>query len=163
MRGDGRNERNNVIGGARVLGSVMGAALFAGCTMIHQPGSQPTVLLHSPLGPPRVISGGAENAPPARPTPQSAVDRSGVYGGVATGTGGAGCQRTKTVRDFRVSGDRVRWNGLRGTIAADGGLQMSSARTWIYGQFVGPVFQGMITEWGVHNFSCTFSMDLRKA
>lgn len=158
-------ERNNVIAGVRVLGSMLGAVLIVGCTMIHQPGSQPTVLLHSPLGPPRVISGGTANASPA-PPPRTAVsiaDLGGVYSGVGTSLPKAGCPQTKRVRDFRVSDGRVRWNRLRGTIASDGGLEMSSSGTWVYGQFVGPVFRGTITQWSPHNFGCTYNVELRRA
>ncbi len=151
--------------GARILGSIMGAALIAGCTIVHTPGNEPTVLVHSPLGPPRVIRGGAANASPA-PPPRTAVsiaDLTGIYSGVGTNLPKAGCPQAKRVRDFRVSDGRVRWNGLRGTIASDGGLEMSSSGTWVYGQFVGTVFRGTVTQWSPHNFGCTYNVELHRA
>lgn len=158
-------DRDGVIGGVRLLGSMMGAALIAGCTIVHTPGNEPTVLVHSPLGPPRVISGGTANAPPMPPAGArvSIAELSGVYSGGGTNLPKAGCPQTKRVRDFRVSDGRVRWNGLRGTIASDGGLEMSSSGTWVYGQFVGSVFRGTITQWSPHNFGCTYNVELRRA
>lgn len=152
--------------------------LVSACTAIYQGGGPPTVLVSSPFGPPRVVSGGTPNLPPGgnlamppanmepvQPAAVPAGSRSGVYSGVATvlDTGGGVCLQNQTVRGFRVSGNKVRWGGFRGTIAPDNGVQMVFGTTWIYGQFVGDAFQGELTQWGnFNNPGCTYMMELRK-
>lgn len=178
MNNGGRSRGSILAGRARGFGMISGAALLGACTAVYQGAGPPTVELSSPFGPPTIVSrGGGPVMPPGgnlalppsnlMPPPEkvAAIDRNGVWGGTATvmDTGGGVCLQNQEVRNFRVSGNRVRWGGFHGTIAPDNGLQMVYGTTWIYGQFVGDAFQGQLSQWGnFNNPGCTYVMELHR-
>ncbi len=78
-------------------------------------------------------------------------------------TGGGVCIANQTIRDFKVTGNSVRWGRFRGTIAADNGLQMVNGNTWVFGQFVGNRFDGQIsTSTRANGPGCSFMMTLER-
>jgi hypothetical protein len=88
-----------------------------------------------------------------------------MYAGTAVplDTGGGACLYDQQVGNFRVRGNSVRYGGFRGTIAADGGLQMVSAQDWIIGQFEGPAFHGQLDLYGRFGApGCTYMLSLQR-
>nr|WP_294520247.1 hypothetical protein [uncultured Rhodopila sp.] len=151
--------------------------LAAACTTIIPGSGPPTIIRSSPLGSqvvsgpqPVVQPGGTLAAPPAglesnRPPAAASVDRSGIWSGTAVplNTGGGVCIANQTIRDFKVTGNSVRWGRFRGTIAADNGLQMVNGNTWVFGQFVGNRFDGQIsTSTRANGPGCSFMMTLER-
>src|SRR5215472_18045169 len=167
------------------MGRMMRAASFgisclilAGCS-----GGVPSIVLDTPSGPtpiytptpaPMDMPGGGVGPPPGMqaavampgqqgtpPVPGQMVSRSGSYAGTAVplDTGGGVCLATKTVHNFFVRGDSVRYGGFHGTIDGNGGLQMVFADRWIIGQFDGTTFRGQFELAGGFNFSgCTYML-----
>ena len=84
------------------------------------------------------------------PNPAGAITRGGTYAGYADvlSTGGGLCINDKTVTNFKVHGNQVRFGEMSGTIAPDGSLQMVFGNTWIVGRFQGTTFRGQIIAGG---------------
>jgi hypothetical protein len=91
--------------------------------------------------------------PPGSPAPSGQMaappapgDRSGTYAGTAVplDTGGGMCITNQKVSGFIVRGRSVRYQSYRGTLDANGGVQMVAGQNWIVGQFEGPVFSGQL-------------------
>jgi hypothetical protein len=135
----------------------------------------PEVVLDTPTGvtpiytPVPATPGGLAAPPPGlEPTAAAAsrsTDRSGSYTGTAQPleTGGGLCLETEKVSGFHVRGNSVRFGGFRGTIAADGGLQMVYGRQWIIGQFEGATFHGQFDVPGSFGApECTFLLSLQR-
>ena len=151
--------------------------LAAACTTVIPSSGPPTVIRSTPLGSqvvsgnqPVVQPGGTLAAPPAglepnRPPAAAGADRSGIYAGTAVplNTAGGLCIANKTIRDFKVNGNSVRWGRFRGTIAADNGLQMVNGNTWVFGQFVDGRFDGQISTFTrASGPGCSFMMSLER-
>jgi hypothetical protein len=137
--------------------------------------STPTVVLDTPTGvvpldaPTPVMPGGLAAPPPGleptSPPPAQAVSRDGSYTGTATVlvTGGGLCTETLKVSGFEVRGQRASFGGFRGTIAADGGLQMAYGQDWIVGQFDGATFRGQLNTLGRFDApGCNYMLNLQR-
>jgi hypothetical protein len=133
----------------------------------------PTVLLDTPTGvvplnaPAPVMPGGLAAPPPGleplSPLPAHGISRDSSYIGTATvlDTGGGLCTETLKVSDFVVLGATGRFGGFRGTIAADGGVQMVYGQDWIVGQFEGATFHGQLNILGRFGSpGCTYMLNL---
>jgi len=127
---------------------VMGCLALVGCS-----GDMPSVTVNTahgqtPIYTPAAQSTGSLAAPPQieQPTASLATDRSGTYAGTAVplDTGGGMCIKTRTVSGFTVRGKSVRFGSFRGTLDANGGVQMFAGQHWIVGQFEGAVFAGQL-------------------
>jgi len=83
---------------------------------------------------------------PAVPPASPVADRSGSYAGTAVplDTGGGMCIKTRKVSGFTVHGKSVRFGSFRGTLDANGGVQMFAGQHWIVGQFEGADFAGQL-------------------
>ena len=151
--------------------------LLAGCS-----GQGPNVVLDTPTGTapiytpalaPPGMPGGAIGAPPGMDNPAQAQapafngDRSGNYAGTAVplDTGGGICINTERVINFRVHGNRASFGRFRGTIDANGGLQMPNGQDWIVGQFDGASFHGQLDLNARGRFGgegCTYMLSLER-
>ena len=106
-------------------------------------------------------------APPA-PAPglQLQVGRfDGTYSGTASVLAGAGrCIGTQRVLGFYVRGDVARWQGFRGVIDPNGGVQMNFGIQWILGQFQENTFLGQLELGGSsrNDSSCVFGFALKR-
>lgn len=109
---------------------------------VRQPGTLPTPAA-APQATPR----------PAGPPP------SGTFAGVGrlSNTPSSGCRREVDINGFVVTGDRVRFQGFRGTINPGGFLEMQAGRSFISGSFQGGRFTG--SYWQPHP-GCTYDIDL---
>jgi hypothetical protein len=138
-------------------------------------GGGPSVVLAVPGGtmplhtPAPVMPGGGIGAPPGLEPAATPVvttgERSGSYAGTAQplDTGGGLCISTQRVTNFHVRGNAVQFGGFRGTIAADGGLQMVYGSQWIIGQFEGATFHGeMEISSRFGNPGCSFLLTLQR-
>jgi hypothetical protein len=145
------------------------------CMTVFGCSGPPTILLATPTGveplytpAPSMPPGLAAPPPglePSSPLPAQGVSRNGGYTGTATVlvTGGGLCRETLTVSGFVVRGTRARFGGFRGTIAADGGLQMVYGRDWIVGQFEGATFHGQLDTLGRFGSpGCTYMLNLER-
>ena len=152
-------------------GAFVACALLAGCS-----GSQfPTVEVDTPTGvtpiytpPGPVMPGGQAPPPPGLEAPLAApaqpVQRSGDYEGtlVPLDSGGGACVNTIRIEGFHVRGNEVRFGEYRGTIDANGGLQMPFRDSWIMGQFEGASFHGQYDPPGSFGMGCSFTMSLQR-
>ena len=78
-------------------------------------------------------------------------------------TAGGLCTDTLKVSGFVVRGTSARFEGFRGTIAADGGLQMIYGQDWIVGQFEGATFHGQLSTMGRFGApGCTYMLNLER-
>jgi hypothetical protein len=143
---------------------------LAGCS-----GTPQNVVLDTPSGPvalnaPPPPSGGLAAPPPnlmpaQPPVAAGSINLNGTYSGSMNVlvTNGNQCQSSTPVRDFTVADHRVRFGGFRGTIQANGGLQMTYGGIWIIGQFNGPSFHGQVNFPGRFDSpGCTYLMDLQR-
>ncbi len=173
--------------GARISAGIwvylIGTALIlCGCTM--QGGAPPNVYLSTGVGsvqlnsPAPVAPGGDQVPPPpglmttapgsgpAVPVPTQGAGRNGTYSGNAEllSTAGGMCTSGMRVDNFKVHGNSVRFGQFHGTIAPDGGLQMVSDQTWIFGQFEGATFRGQVNGAGGRGGGpgCTFMLTLER-
>jgi hypothetical protein len=129
-----------------------------------------TVPIYTP--PSQQPAPGGLAAPPANlkntpPAPAQPGGRNGSYTGrvepLTTGGGNIGCMSSTSVTGWHVYGDRVRFGQFRGTIDANGGVQMTAGGGWIVGQFEGPTFSGQyIAPSGRNSPSCTFLLRLQR-
>ena len=149
--------------------------LLLGCTGNNgwQP---PTVMLDTPTGvtpiysPAPAMPGGLVGPPPglensALPVPTQPVSLDGNYAGTAEPlvTGGGQCITTRRVSGFRVRGNSVRFNGFRGTIGANNGVEMVFGQDWIFGQFEGNTFRGQLDLRGRFDSpGCTYQLNLQR-
>jgi hypothetical protein len=132
------------------------------------PGAGPVPLNAPAQGPSGNLPPPSNLVPPPAgsplPVPGAAADHSGNYSGVADvlSSGGGQCWYNHEVTNFRVNGNRVRFGGFRGTIDANGGVQMVRGNTWITGQFSGSQFTGTLTYTPMFNdtFGCSYRLVL---
>ncbi len=141
---------------ANSMHAVWNACRVLACLMLFACSGPPAVVLDTPTGPvplnsptPAMPDGLAAPPPglePSSPPPARGISRDGTYTGTATvlDTGGGLCTDARTVSGFAVRGKSARFGGFRGTIAADGGLQMVYGQDWIVGQFEGATFRGQL-------------------
>jgi hypothetical protein len=131
---------------------VLIALAASGCTMTSSGTGPGTVTVRQP---------GSLPAPPSAPPPQAALPPNGTFAGVAelssSPSTSIGCTREVQIRSFTVNGDRVRFQGFRGTIQPDGSLQMQAGGSFISGNFDGGRFVGSF--WRPQP-SCTYDMVL---
>jgi hypothetical protein len=150
--------------------------LAVGCAMLSGCSGPPTVVLDTPTGvvplnaPAPVMPGGLAAPPPGleptSPPPAQGVGRDGRYTGTATVlmTGGGLCTETRTVSGFVVHGNTARFGGFRGTIAADGGVQMVYGQDWLVGQFEGATFHGQLEILGRFGSpGCSYMLNLERS
>ncbi|HME25134.1 MAG TPA: hypothetical protein VKI44_28045 [Acetobacteraceae bacterium] len=129
----------------------------AGCTITTTPtGTGPTAITVRQPGtlpaPATVAPSQVAPGPPAPPP-------NGTFAGVAqlTSSPASGCRREVPIRNFVVSGDRVRFQGFRGTIQPDGSLEMQAGSAFVSGNFDGGRFVGSF--WRPHP-ACTYDLVL---
>jgi len=123
-----------------------------GCTITAQGVSPTTVTMQRPGALPALPP-----PPPAPPAP--AID--GVYEGTGTlsGNPGGACRTDFAIRNFVVTGDRVRFQSFRGRIQPDQFLQMQAGVSFIHGSFDGGTFTGRL--WRPQP-SCTYDIALKR-
>ena len=151
---------------------IVGLLLLTSCTvqMSRTPGGGMTVThmeVRQPGSAPRTILP-SQPAAPAPPFTPGSLD--GVYSGIASqlGTAGGRCLTDQKVTNFRVSGDTVRWGGFRGTIDRNGGVQIVHGRDWLYGEFIGTQFSGVLERTGIggigsrQNPGCSYRLLLQR-
>src|SRR5271165_798911 len=148
-----------------LVGCTVQTGLPAPNVMINTPGAG-TVPLSAPEP---VMPGGSPPPPPGLgstlPAPTQPASRDGTYTGSMEPLSSAGglCTSVIKVTGFRVRGNSVRFGDYRGTIAADGGLQMVYRNVWIIGQFEGATFHGEVDGSGTFpNPTCSFIMTLER-
>lgn len=153
----------------RWAGLIPAYLVLFGCS-----GAAPNVMLDTPTGavslnaPAPAMPGGSVPPPPglgAAPAGlNQAVSRDGNYSGNAMvlNTGGGQCRGTFTMTNFRVGGNLARFGGFRGTIDAEGGLQMVYGEDWIIGQFEGATFHGQVDLWGRTGPGCSYMISLER-
>lgn len=152
--------------------SIIASLLLTSCTMQlnRTPGGGLTVTqmeVRQPGSAPRVILPGQPVAPAPPFTPGS-LD--GVYSGIASplGTAGGRCLADQNVNNFRVSGSSVRWGNFRGTIDRNRGVQITHGRDWLYGEFIGTQFSGVLERTGIggigsrQNPGCSYRLLLQR-
>lgn len=160
---------------AKSTRSSLTVCLVPACLFLFGCLGPPTVLLDTPTGvvplnsPAPVMPGGLAAPPPGlEPSPPisaQGVSRDGGYTGTAAvlDTAGGLCTDTLKVSGFAVRGTSARFGGFRGTIAADGGLQMVYGRDWIVGQFEGATFHGQLSTMGRFGApGCTYMLNLER-
>jgi len=169
--------------GTRVRVYLIGAAMtLCGCAV--QGGAPPNVYLSTGVGsvqlnspapgapggnlapPPPGLMTPPPGSAPTLPVPAQGAGRNGTYSGTAellSTAGGMGTSGMK-VDNFKVRGNSVRFGQFHGTIAPDGGLQMVSDQTWIFGQFEGATFRGQVNGAGGRGEGpgCTFMLTLER-
>ena len=143
---------------------VLAVALLAGaCTYSDTAGQPGTLTVRPPLSLPPV---GAPPPPELGDTAQTIMQgprpANAVYAGVMHSTFNplGRCANPMRINGFKVNGDRVDFGLYRGTIGADGKLEMQYRDTWIYGQFVGTHFQG--AYWAPYP-QCTYDISMDAA
>jgi hypothetical protein len=143
---------------------------LAGCS-----GTSP-VMLDTPGGPvtlntaPPPPSGGLAAPPQNLEPPQAAAQTTPIsLDGSYTGSmavlvsNGNQCQNSTPVHGFRVTGNRVRFGGFRGTIQPDGSLQMTYGDIWIIGRFEATSFKGQANFPGPFDGpGCAYLMNLQR-
>ena len=154
--------------------------MLLGCTVqTGLPG--PTVVLDTPTGPvplyaPAPVGPGSGLAAPppnlepvapipAQAVPAQAASRDGSYAGIAEvlTTGGGLCIKPVTISGFVVRGNSARFDGFRGTIDPDGGVQMYYGGNWIVGQFEGGIFRGQLSTSGRFSGNgCSYILNLER-
>jgi hypothetical protein len=167
------NSRLRPINFAKPARAGLKICLVHACMFVFGCSGPPTVLLDTPTGvvplnaPAPVMPGGLAAPPPglepSSPLPAQGISRDGNYTGTATvlDTGGGLCTETLKVSDFVVRGATARFGGFRGTIAADGGVQMVYGQDWIVGQFEGATFRGQLNILGRFGSpGCTYVLNL---
>ncbi len=114
-----------------------------GAMTVRVPGTLPAVTAPRP-------------AAPVGPPP------SGRFEGVGrlSNSAGSGCRLQIPIRNFVVTGNQVRYLGFRGTIGADGFVQMQAGGRFLYGYFDGGHFAGHY--WQPHP-ACTYDLTLDHA
>ncbi len=139
------------------LAIVLSALAASGCTMTSSATGPTTVTFRQPGTLPAPASAPPSQAAPSPPAPPP----NGTYAGVAqlssNPSAGIGCKREIQIRSFTVNGDRVRFQGFRGTIQPDGSLQMPGGASFISGSFDGGRFVGSF--WRPQP-SCTYDLVL---
>ena len=152
-------------------GAFVACALLAGCSGNQFPSVEvatPTGVtpIYTPPGP--VMPGGQAPPPPGLEAPLAApaqpIQRSGDYEGtlVPLDSGGGSCLNTIRIEGFHVRGNAVRFGEYRGTIDANGGLQMPFRDSWIIGQFEDARFHGQYDPPGSFGMGCSFTMNLQR-
>jgi len=130
--------------------TIAAALLTAACTYktdfqgpgtlrINMPGSLPAPAVAAPEAP--------------APTPDGRFAGTGTL----TSSVGSGCLRQRPFRSVTVTGNRVRYQGFRGTIDGNGFVRMQSGERFLYGFFNGPRFEGHY--WQPHP-DCTYDVML---
>lgn len=136
------------------LALVLGVIAASGCTMTSSQTGPGTVTVRQPGSLPAPPPQQAAPIPPAPPL-------NGTFAGVAqlssAPSASIGCTREVQIRSFTVNGDRVRFQGFRGTIQPDGSVQMQAGPSYITGNFDGGRFVGSL--WRPQP-SCTYDMVL---
>lgn len=168
-------KRLRPIAAARSMRIGVGALLAPLCLMLFACSQPPTVVLDTPTGAMPlnstgpVMPGGLVTPPlgmePAMPPPSLPVSREGRYAGTADvlSTGGGLCTDVLKVTGFSVQGNSARFGGYRGTIAADGGVQMVYGQSWLVGQFEGATFRGHLDLPGRFGApGCTYMLNLER-
>jgi hypothetical protein len=141
---------------ANVQSGLVSLRVGAACIVLAGCSGGPSVTLNTAAGqtPIHTPSGGQSGglaSPPQIGQPVSGpTDRSGTYAGTATplNTAGGLCISSRKISGFRVRGTSVRFGAYRGTIDANGGVQLVAGHEWIIGQFEGPVFYGQLDMTG---------------
>jgi hypothetical protein len=125
----------------------------SGCTMTSN-GMNPGVTIRQP----GTLPPAATPPPEAAPSPP-APPLSGNFTGIGrlSRSHGSGCRLEIQIRNFVVTGDRVRFLSFRGTIQPDGSLQMQAGESFMTGSFDGGRFTG--SYWRPHP-SCTYDFVL---
>ena len=133
---------------------VLGVAA-AGCTATTN-GVSSSVTIHMP----GTIPPTAQVPPP--PAPPSGPPPSGRFSGTGTlaSSAGSGCRRQIPIAGMTVTGDRVRYQGFRGTIQPDGFVRMQAGSRFLYGFFDSDRFTGHL--WQPHP-ECTYDLVLTHA
>jgi hypothetical protein len=170
-----KNEWLQPINGPTSRCIALALRLALACLPLFGCSGGPTVMVDTPSGvlpldaPAPAMPGGLAGPPPGleptSPIAAQGVGRDGTYTGTATVlvTGGGLCRDTLTVSGFTVRGSRARFGGFRGTIAADGGLQMVYGRDWIVGQFEGASFHGQLDVLGRFDSpGCNYMLNLQR-
>jgi hypothetical protein len=136
------------------LAIVVLALAGSGCTMTSNGMNPGTVTIRQP----GTLPPAAAPPPEAAPSPP-APPLSGNFTGVGrlSRNHGSGCRLEIQIRNFVVTGDRVRFLSFRGTIQPDGYLQMQAGQSFISGSFDGGRFIG--SYWRPHP-SCTYDFVL---
>ena len=126
----------------------------SGCTMTSNGMNPGTVTIRQP----GTLPPAATPPPEATPSPP-APPPSGNFAGIGrlSRSHGSGCRLQIQIRNFVVTGDRVRFLSFRGTIQPDGYLQMQAGESFLSGSFDGGRFIG--SYWRPHP-SCTYDMEL---
>jgi hypothetical protein len=135
------------------LALVLSGLAASGCTMTSSQSGPGTVTVRQP---------GSLPAPPPQAAPSPpAPPLNGAFAGVAklssNPSASMGCTSEVQIRSFTVNGDRVRFQGFRGTIQPDGSVQMQAGGSFISGNFDGGRFTGSF--WRPQP-SCTYDMVL---
>lgn len=81
-------------------------------------------------------------SPPSQASPTPPPD--GTFAGAAqlSSSPGSLCRREIPIRNFMVTGNRVRFQGFRGTIQPDMSVEMQAGGSFLYGSFDGGRFIG---------------------
>jgi hypothetical protein len=138
--------------------SVIVGLLLASCSlqMTPTPGGG-YAITHLGVGPSRMPvalhSSQRAASPPSSAlssSPVTPVSLDGVYSGMASllSTGGGNCLTNEKVTNFRVSGNSVHWGGFRGTIDRNRGVQTTYRGNWLFGEFIGTQFSGVLQRTG---------------
>ena len=126
--------------------------VISGCTVTSNGMTPTSVTVRTP--------GTLPSIPPAAPLGTTPVPPpSGTFSGVAqlSSSPSSGCRSQLAVRNFVVTGNRVRFQAFRGTIQPDGYLEMQASTRFLYGTFNGGRFIGSL--WQPHP-NCTYSIVL---
>ena len=130
----------------------------SGCTMTSNGMNPATVTIRQPGTLPRPPATQPAQAAPGPAAPPL----SGTFAGVGQlgRNHGSGCRSQVQIQHFVVTGDRVRFQGFRGTIQPVGSLQMQAGESFISGSFDGGRFTG--SYWRPHP-SCIYDFVLNHA
>jgi hypothetical protein len=158
--------------------SVIVGLLLASCTMqMNQTPGGGMAVTHLELRQPGFAPMTIQPSQPATPPPSSALSSppvmpgslDGVYSGIASplGAGGGRCLTDQKITDFRVSGNSVRWGGFRGTIDRSRGVQIPYGGDWLFGEFIGTQFSGVLQRTGTGSSrtmrpGCTYRLLLQR-
>jgi hypothetical protein len=136
----------------RTAALLVPGALAAGCTATTN-GIGPGLTIHVP----GTIPATAQVQRP--PAPPSGPPASGRFAGTATlaSNFGNGCRRQLPIAGMTVAGDRVRYQGFRGTVQPDGFVRMQAGSRYLYGFFDTTTFTGHL--WQPHP-ECTYDIAL---
>jgi len=140
--------------------ALVGVALsLPGCS---EPGT--STPFYTPTGVvPQTASPPATSVPTSAAPPAHAAGHDGTYRGISTvlSSGAGRCFGRQNITGFEVRGNRARWDGFRGTIDPDGGVQMHHGVEWLVGQFEEGRFVGQleIGKWSSSS-SCVYMFTL---